>query len=231
MLGKLKDLSNKYFKFSTANIQSYESVDREMNRELFYTIEVLDEAISKGLQVKFFYNEYGTDKKLHHRKNEDGDVREYIINPYTMVANGGKYYLICNYDKFDNLSHYRIDRISNIEILETPRKPKNQVEGLVGLDVAKYMQEHIFMFGGKSIRAKFEMPSYLISDVLDAFRANVDFKDLGDEMVLASVKVNENDMRFWARQYASQIKITEPKELVDMCKQDLENALALYQEL
>ena len=229
MLGKLKDLSNKYFKFSTANIQSYESVDREMNRELFYTIEVLDEAISKGLQVKFLYNEYGTDKKLHHRKNEDGDVREYIINPYTMAANGGKYYLICNYDKYDNLSHYRIDRISNIEILETPRKPKSQVEGLVGLDVAKYMQEHIFMFGGKSIRAKFEMPSYLISDVLDAFMANVDFEDLGDGKVLASVKVNENDMRFWARQYASQIKITEPKELVDMCKQDLANALALYQ--
>lgn len=213
MLGKLKDLSNKYFKFSTANIQSYESVDREMNRELFYTIEVLDEAISKGLQVKFLYNEYCADKKLHHRKNEDGDVREYIINPYTMAANGGKYYLICNYDKYDNLSHYRIDRISNIEILETPRKPKNQVEELVGLDVAKYMQEHIFMFGGKSIRA------------------NVDFKNLGDGKVLASVKVNENDMRFWARQYASQIKITEPKELVDMCKQDLANALALYQEL
>ena len=30
-------------------------------------------------------------------------------------------------------------------------------------------------------------------------------------------------------EYASQIKITEPKELVDMCKQDLANALALYQ--
>lgn len=84
------------------------------------------------------------------------------------------------------------------------------------------------MFGGKSIRAKFEMPNYLISDVLDAFRANVDFKDLGDGMVLASVEVNENDMRFWARQYASQIKITEPKELIDMCKQDMINALKLY---
>ena len=28
----------------------------------FYTIEMLDEAISKGLKVKFFYNEYGADK-------------------------------------------------------------------------------------------------------------------------------------------------------------------------
>lgn len=85
------------------------------------------------------------------------------------------------------------------------------------------------MFGGKSIRAKFEMPSYLISDVLDYFRANVDFKDLDNGRILASVRVNENDMRLWARQYASQIKITEPKELVEMCKQDLVNALKLYE--
>lgn len=228
MLGKLKDLSNKYFKFNTANIQSYESVDREINRELFYTIEVLDEAISKGLQVKFLYNEYGTDKKLHHRLNEDGEVREYIINPYTMVANGGKYYLICNYDKYDNLSHYRIDRISNIEILETPRKPKNQVEGLAGLDIAQYMNEHIYMFGGKSIRAKFEMPKYLISDVLDHFKADVSFKELDEDTVLTSVKVNENDMRLWAKQYCGQVKITEPKDLAQICRQDIIDALALY---
>ncbi len=63
---------------------------------------------------------------------------------------------------------------------------------------------------------------YILGDVIDRN---------GDGKVFASVKVNENDMRFWARQYASQIKITEPKELVDMCKQDLANALALYQEL
>ena len=44
------------------------------------------------------------------------------------------------------------------------------------------------------------------------------------------LKVNENDMRFWERQYASQIKITEPKELVDMCKQDMVNALKLYED-
>ena len=76
LLDKLKSLSNKYFKFSTANIRSYESVDREINRELFYTIEMLDEAITNGLQVKFLYNEYGSDKKLHHRLNDEGEVRE-----------------------------------------------------------------------------------------------------------------------------------------------------------
>ena len=230
ILDKLKDLSNKYFKFSAANIQSYESADREMNKELFYTIEILDEAIKNGLQVKFLYDEYGADKKLHHRLNEDGEVREYIINPYYMVATGGKYYLICNYDKYDNIAHYRLDRISNIEILDTPRKAKNQVEGLVGLDIARYMNEHIYMFTGKSVRAKFEAPKYLISDILDYFKADVIFKELDEKNVIATVKANETDLRLWARQYAGQIKITEPTELAQACKQDLLDAIKLYED-
>lgn len=146
-----------------------------------------------------------------------------------MVAIGGKYFLICNYDKYDNIAHFRLDRIADIELLDTPRKPKNEVEGLMSLDIAQYMNEHIYMFGGKSIRAQFEMPSYLISDVLDAFRTNVDFEDLGDGMVLASVKVNENDMRLWAKQYCGQVKITEPKDLAEICRQDIVDALKIYE--
>lgn len=228
ILSKLKGLSNKYFKFNIGNIQSFESADREMNKELFYTIEILDEAISKDLQVKFYYDEYGVDKKLHHRKNADGEVREYIINPYNMVATGGKYFLICNYDKYDNIAHFRLDRIADIMLLDTPRKPKNEIEGLMSLDIAQYMNEHIYMFGGKSIRAQFEMPKYLISDVLDHFKADVSFKELDENTVLASVKVNENDMRLWAKQYCGRVKITEPKDLAQICRQDIVDALALY---
>ena len=82
---------------------------RPENKELFYTIDVLDEAISKGKKVSFIYNSYGTDKKLHPKRE-----REYVINPYQMVATNGRYYLICNYDKYDTLSNYRIDRITGI---------------------------------------------------------------------------------------------------------------------
>lgn len=153
ILSKLKGLSNKYFKFNIGNIQSFESTDREMNKELFYTIEILD----------------------------------------------------------------------------TPRKPKNEVEGLMGLDIVQYMNEHIYMFGGKSIRAQFEMPKYLISDVLDHFKADVNFKQLDENTVLTSVKVNENDMRLWAKQYCGQVKITEPKDLAQICRQDIVDALKIYE--
>ncbi|MDD6728563.1 MAG: WYL domain-containing protein [Eubacteriales bacterium] len=180
--------------------------------------------------IKYTYDEYGVDKKLHNRLNSDGDVREYIINPYTMATTNGKYYLICNNDKYDGLSNYRLDRITDIEVLDTPRKPKNQVEGLVGLDVAQYMNEHIYMFTGKSVSAKIEMPYYLISDVLDYFKANVNFKELENGKILATVKANETDIRMWAKLYAGQMKVISPKSLADGCKQDLIDALKIYDD-
>lgn len=51
------------------------------NKELFYTIEVLDEAIDKQRQVQFTYNVYGIDTKMHPKREE-----KYIVNPYQMAA-------------------------------------------------------------------------------------------------------------------------------------------------
>lgn len=78
--------------------------DQPKNTELFYTIEILDEAIERGRQVQFRYGDYGTDKRLHLRTDSEGKIRDYLVNPYQMVATNGKYYLIGNYDKYDNSS-------------------------------------------------------------------------------------------------------------------------------
>lgn len=42
------------------------------NKQLFYTIEMLDKAIIKGRQVAFYYNEYHTDMKNVSTENEKG---------------------------------------------------------------------------------------------------------------------------------------------------------------
>ena len=110
LIRKLEDLSNVYFRSRVKHI-SCEPSGYSDNRQLFWNIERLDEAISKKKKVSFFYMEYGTDKKLHPKKRADGQPREYLVNPYQMAAREGKYYLICNYEKYDTVSNYRIDRI------------------------------------------------------------------------------------------------------------------------
>lgn len=228
LIEKLEGLSNKYFESKVKHIKTLQNNSNE-NKQLFYTIDILDEAISKGLKVKFFYNEYGTDKKLHHRKNNEGNDREYIINPYQIVATNSRYYLICNYDKYDNVAYYRLDRISDIELLNEPIKPKEKVKGLEnGLNLSKIMNEHIYMFNGNTINCKFISNKSIINDLIDYFGKDIKITDETDSEITVSVTVNEKDMHLWALQYSTQIKVIEPKELAENIKSDIMKAAEMY---
>lgn len=228
LIEKLEGLSNKYFESKVKHICTLPQ-NKPANKQLFYTIDILDEAISKEQQVCFNYGEYGTDKKLHKRMNSSGKPREYIINPYQIVATNGRYYLVCNYDKYDDLSNYRVDRIMDIKLLDTPAKPKREVKGAeYGFDLAKHMKEHIYMFAGKSIRTKFIAKKYIIDDIMDYFGEDVIFSDETEDKVTVTATVNERDMRFWALLYALQIKVIEPQSLVDEIRNDLLKAVERY---
>ena len=228
LVEKLEKLSNKYFKTSIKHIRTLpDSIPQ--NRELTYTIEILDEAMSNNKQVKFFYNSYGTDRKLHARLDSDGNPREYIVNPYQIAAANSRYYLICNLDKYDDVSNYRIDRITGIQLLDKPRKPMKNVTGLEnGLNLPKHMAEHVYMFTGPSAPVTFRMKKYVLTDIMDYFGNDISFFDETDDEVSARVTVNLMAMRHWAVQYAVHAKILSPQSLVDDVKTDLRKAMENY---
>ena len=228
LVGKLEGLSSKYFLSRVRHIRTMPD-NAPSNKQLFYTIEVIDEAIERGRQISFTYNEYGTDKKLHPRKNNDGAVRNYVVNPYQMAATNGRYYLIGNYDKYDNVANYRLDRITNIKLLDTPSKPKRDVRGLEqGLDLPRHMMEHIYMFSGESAPVTFRFKKYIVNDVIDWFGRDIVFFDETDDEVSAKVTVNLNAMRRWAMQYALHVKVLTPSELADVVREDLKKAIEGY---
>ena len=228
LVKKLEGLSNKYFQSRVKYIRTLPD-NAPVNRQLFLTIDVLDEAISRGRQVKFRYCSYGTDKKLHPREDAEGQVREYIVNPYQMATASGKYYLICNYDKYDNVANFRLDRISDIRILDTPAKPMREVQGLEhGLDLPKHMAEHIYMFSGESEPVTFRFKKYLLNDVMDWFGSDIAFTNETEDEITARVHVNLQAMRRWALQYAVHAKVLSPEGLVEEVKEDLKAAVENY---
>ena len=199
------------------------------NKQLFYTIEVLDKAISTKRQVSFTYNRYGMDKKLHPQKTAAGNLRNYVVNPYQIAAVNGRYYLICNHQKYSNVSNYRLDRITDIQLLPTPIKPMEQVQGLEhGFDLPKHMAEHIYMFAGPSETVTFRLKKSLVGDVIDWFGQEVEFSQETETEVTARVYVNLEAMRRWALQYALYVQVLSPKSLVKEMQQDLCTAMAQY---
>lgn len=229
LVEKLESLSNIYFRSRVKHISTFSDNSMD-NKQLFYTIDVLDEAISKQKQVSFYYYEYGTDKKLHYRKRPDGSTREYIINPYQMAAKEDKYYLICNYDKYDYISNYRIDRIAEIKLLDTPAKPFEKLDGAEKqrLNLGKYMGEHIYMFSSKTVRAIFRITKPMISDVIDIFGNDVKLTCETDSYVTVTANVNEMAMLQFAKSFAPDVVVLEPKELQKKVKKDLQDCLKNY---
>lgn len=229
LVEKLVGLSNRYFKSRVRYIATLPETAPK-NPELFLTIEVLDEAIAKERQVAFTYHSYGTDKKLHPRLCGDGTVKEYIVNPYQMAAANGRYYLICNYDKYDDVANYRLDRITGIRMLDTPRKPMQNIPELRnGLSLPKHMAEHLYLFSGESVPVTFRMKKKILNDVMDWFGSEIAFSEETEEEVTARVTVNYDAMRHWALQYCRYIRILSPADLAQTVKSDLKEALEKYE--
>lgn len=227
LIEKIEGLSSKYFKAKVKHIRNLPE-NQPNNKQLFYNIEILDEAISEGKQVEFLYNDFQTDKKLHPRANRNGEPRKYVVNPYQMVATNGRYYLIGNYDFYDNISHYRLDKISEIKLLDLP--VKKQKELCETINLPKHMAEHIYMFSGESAKVTMKIINYLVNDVIDWFGKDVTFTDEKDDYIIAEVVVNLKAMRYWAMQYGRFIEVLSPINLREQVKQDLLYAIQKYDE-
>jgi predicted DNA-binding transcriptional regulator YafY len=229
LIGKLKGLSSSYFSSHVKHIQNLpEGLPR--NPELLYTIEILDEAISKKKQVAFNYMSYGIDKKKHIILDAEGNPKNYLINPYQMVGTNGRYYLICNTDKYGDMGNYRVDRISKIKLLSTPAKSIKKVKGAEnGLDLPKHMAEHIYMYSGESVRVTFRADKSIINDVIDWFGLGFDVRERKDGRIDVTVKVNETAMHLWALQYVPYgVEIITPKALREKVVTSLKASLEGY---
>ena len=228
LVKKLEGLSNEYFSSRVKFIDTMQDNGSD-NKEVFLNVEQIDKAIECHQKIAFRYMEYGTDKKMHPKKRSDGS-EIYVVSPYQMAAKEGKYYLICNFDKYDDISNYRIDRMKGIKILKEPAKPFESLRGSdkKPLDLSDYMKKHVYMYANGNCRAKFRIVKPMVSDVLDMFGKDVVFSDETDDGVSVSVNANELSLEQFAQNFAPDVVVLEPKELVEKVKNRLQKAAEKY---
>ena len=219
LIDKIEGLASKYFQSHVKHIKTLP--DPEINnKQIFHTIDVLDEAISNDRQVSFHYVNFGTDKEAHPKLGSDGKPMVYIINPYQMAAKDGKYYLICNNNDYDAISNYRIDRIKDVQILDAKRKPFSKLKNSNGesFNLADYMKTHIYMYTSGDTRVRFKVVPAMVTDVLDIFGKDVRFEEETKDYVTVSASVTEAAMIQFAKSYSPDVVILEPQRMVDEMK-------------
>lgn len=110
------------------------------NEKVYYIIDNIQTAIGNHQQIRFQYYEYTQEKKkiLKH------DGYYYVVNPYALEWKNDHYYLIGFSLKHQKIAHFRVDRLTSVENLETYFMP------IEGFDVASYTNKMVDMFTSES---------------------------------------------------------------------------------
>jgi len=221
LIEKLCGLSNKYFRSHVKNIHSVNEWSKTDNQALFYNIELIDDAIEKGLQLKFDYNKYGIDKKLHR-------TTTHKASPYQLILHNQRYYLMALNERWKDMAYYRVDRITNMAIAEKKITPLNSVEGFEkGIDYSMLATALPYMFTDKIERITFYGDERIVDQIIDWFGQNVKIEKMEDKLKV-TVKASPNAMEYWAMQYLNSVEIISPIELRNRIKENLKSAIEKY---
>ena len=189
------------------------------NEDIYRSVDTLSEAINEKKKVSFRYFEYDVDKK---RKFRNGG-NEYIVSPYSLTVSDENYYLISHYPKHEDLTHFRVDRMSDIKITE---EPCEKVENVMGenFSVGEYSRKLFSMYSGESSRVEILCENKVMNSVIDRFGKDVFVLKVDDEHFKAIVSVDLSPTFFaWIFTFGGKMKIVAPLEAKEKFNEVVKN--------
>lgn len=226
LIEKLCGLTNVYFKPRISKTTTLGTTQKGDNPELFLNIDYIYEAMTKEKQIRYEYNLYGIDKKLHKSSVQ-------IVSPYQLLFHQQGYYLMCYSESHGNISFHKIDHMTKMEILDAPLTPITKIKGYEkGLPPDYYTAARPYMFSDNPERIEMLVSNdtYVINQLVEWFGKNIAIKPYEEDpdLLEVSLKASPRAMRLWALQYADHVEIQSPPELRDSVMQSLEFALKRY---
>ncbi len=196
------------------------------NEEIFYNIDRINTAIEMGKKITFKYGK----RVLAENRQIITEYKTRVVSPYAMTWQDDHYYLIGNYDKYDNLVNLRIDRIKSVEICAEPSRHFSEVsEYRDTFDVADYTKKLFGMFSGETNEIKLRCSNKILEQVADRFGENIFITNVTDTHFDFAVKAAISEgLVTWIMNYGEQIEVITPAELRDKIVNRAEKILAIY---
>lgn len=209
LIEKLRGMSSSYFSARLSHVSGLREMQYIDNQQVLYSIETISDAIDANRKIHYTSSHYGTDFKRH-------PGTEHTVSPYQIVANNGRFYLICHDERYhDTMAvYYRIDRMRDVQITKEMRYPQRKVEGMRnGLNLPKHMAEHVFMFRGESIPIRVRTKADMMDNLIDWFGKEFSIISQEDDEITARIKCNEDSFFYWAMLYGTSIEVVSPASL------------------
>lgn len=223
LIEKIVALGGKNFKSHVKHIYSVGKWSKSDNIEFFYNIEIADEAIETAKQITFHYNKFDETARLKKTYRQ-------IVSPYQMILHNQRYYLMAYNEYWRNMAFYRMDKITDVEILDKPQTPIRSVPGYKnGIDYKDLATSRPYLYADKAEKIVVACDKALMDDVVDWFGNGVSVRKGNEGQIVVTLYASKDAMLYWALQYGRRAKVLEPADLVQKIKQTLEDVLKSYE--
>ena len=224
LINRICGLSSKYFKSSVKHIHSVNDWSKTANTTVFYNIETIGKGIERHKQIRYDYNKFGLDKKLHKSS-------EQRVSPYQMILHNQRYYLMAYNEDWGDIVFHRLDHITNMILTDEAATPIKAVKGYEnGISYKNLSSAMPYMYSDTPENIDFIADAQIIDQIIDWFGTNIEIRKTDDEAkVKVSVKASPTALAFWALQYVDHVEILRPDSLRERVKTALESGLKKYQ--
>ncbi len=220
---KLKRLGSKYYRYNTDSVDSvpqFSTIDKTYLKE---NLDTIKKAIAQNKKVSFLFNGYNREGKLSPVRN-----RKYLVSPYYVLLYGMKYYLLANTRNYENVSIYRVDLMTKIEIVEEARKNIRMVKELEHVNITDYIEKHLNMNYDRPVTITLKIKENGYTALHDCFGDKFLYKKSIDaEHDEIEVVCSEHAMIDWAMQFCDRVEVIRPQSIRKKIK---EKAEVLYRK-
>ncbi len=192
---------------------------KSMNETIYYNVDAIQEAISHNVQITFRYFDWGMDGQRHYRE------RDYQASPYGICQNNENCYLVA-YAQRHSITHYRVDRMTDIRLTEHPRVPCPE---LTGPRLVEHANQQFQMFSGETLSVKLRFHRSLTNVVVDRFGLDTMMVPDGEDHFTFTAKVAVSDLFLsWVIGFGSKAQILHPQSVADACRELAATAISQH---
>ncbi len=198
------------------------------NEEIYYTIDCISNAIEQKKKITALYHTVVLGENRELKTN----VREIKLSPYALTWQGDHYYVVGNYEKYDNLIHLRLDRMKDVESIDEPARHFSLVSDYTeSFDITDYTKRLFGMYTGEIEEIELCCNKKIIPQIIDRFGDDIFIKKVTEETFSFSAETAVSEaLVTWIMNYGSDIKVTSPEHLKERVIKRAEQILENYKK-
>ncbi len=196
------------------------------NEEIYYTIDAIERAIEQGKKVSFSYQKH----VLENGRKPVLQAKQRTVSPYALIWADDHYYLICNYEKYDNLMHLRLDRMKSVTVLDEKLRHFSEVSEYKNeFNVADYAGKVFNMFSGEEEEIVLDCSNEILEQVIDRFSDQIFISEAKDGRFIFRCKACVSDgLIAWIMQFGDKMRVERPSSLQERLLKIAEDITAIY---